>query len=437
MEDLHHFLEQITPYLIEKRRRFHQYPEVAWTEYVTTYEIIKELEELDFTITYGKDIHVSEERMGLPTEEQFKLHEKRARDYGVPEEVLTNIANGHTGVIAKMDTKTSGKHTVLRFDIDALPIHEKSDPAHFPSEFHFSSKINGNMHACAHDGHTSIGLGVAKWLHLNKNLLTGKFTLIFQPAEEGGRGAKPIVEKGWLDDADYFLTGHIGIHSIPVGHIAATTTNFLASTKMDITFKGKSAHAGLEPNAGKNALLASATASLQLSAIPRHSEGATRINIGKLEAGSGRNVIPDLAKMQIETRGQTTSLNEDYMVGEATRIIKASAAMYNVKEEIEIVGSAPTASCNQEWITIMKESCKDSHFVTKVIDELPLGASEDATFMMNRVQEKGGLATYLVFGSPLKEGHHHQAFDFDENVLKVALETIALTLNNIHRKVGG
>ncbi|MDX5475713.1 MAG: amidohydrolase [Bacillaceae bacterium] len=434
MESFNQFIEEITPYLIEKRRQFHQFPEVAWTEYVTTYELLKELEKLDFTVVYGKEILISEARMGLPSEEQLNIHEKRAMEHGVPEEVLMNMAHGHTGVIAKLNTNFPGKHSILRFDIDALPIEETNEYSHYPNECQFSSKIKGNMHACAHDGHAAIGLGVAKFLHTYKEFLTGQFTLIFQPAEEGGRGAKPIVEKGWLDDADYFLTGHIGIHSIPVGNIAATTTNFLASTKMDVTFKGKSAHAGLEPNKGKNALLASATASLQLSGIPRHEDGATRINIGKLEAGNGRNIVADLAKMQMETRGQTTSLNEDYMVKEAIRIIKASAAMYDVQEEIEIVGSAPTASCNKEWISILKESCQESQLVTRVINELPLGASEDATFMMNRVQEKGGLATYLVFASPLKEGHHHPSFDFDESVLKVAFETFALTLNKIHKK---
>ncbi|MED4014579.1 amidohydrolase [Sutcliffiella cohnii] len=431
--DINSFIEEITPYVIEKRREFHEHPEVAWTEYVTSYKIIKELEKLNCTIHFGNEIFVTEERIGLPSQTDISENEARAMEMGVPSSFIEKMKNGHTGVIAQFDTGKPGKHTAFRFDIDALPILEAEEENHIPFQQKFHSKRAGVMHSCAHDGHAAIGLGIAQFLYQFTDELTGRFTVIFQPAEEGGRGAKPIVAKGWLDDADYFISGHIGIQSYPVGTIAATANNFLASSKIDVTYLGKSAHAGLEPNKGRNALLAAASAALHLNGITRHADGATRINIGTLEAGSGRNIVADLAKMQLETRGATTELNEEYMVKEAIRIIKASANLFDVEEEITFVGSAPNATCDEEWIPLVKESSADSSLVTNVIDEMSMGASEDATYMMNRVREKGGLATYMVFCSPLPAGHHHPKFDFEEMVLPTAIDAISRLVLHINK----
>ena len=429
------FIQSITPYLIKKRRELHEHPEVGWTEYVTTYKLAEELQALDFNITVGKDTMVSSARMGVPCEQDLEKNEERAKEMGVPADFIEKMAGGHTGVIAQLQTGRPGKHVAMRFDIDALPIQESQDAHHAPTQQHFSSKRDAIMHACGHDGHAVIGLGIARFLQQFKHELNGQFTLIFQPAEEGGRGAKSIVERGWLDQVDYFLSGHIGVHSLPVGSIAATTTKFLASSKYNIIFKGKSAHAGLEPNTGKNALLAAASASLHLTGITRHADGATRINIGKLEAGSGRNIVADIARMEIETRGETTALNE-YMTEEALRIIKASAALYDVKVTIEFVGAALNATCNEEFISIVEKAAKHSASISNVLTALPLGASEDVTYMIDRVQKQGGKATFMIFASPLPAGHHHPSFDYDEAVIPTAVEILSSTVLEIIKKEG-
>ncbi|KAB2336650.1 M20 family metallo-hydrolase [Cytobacillus depressus] len=418
------FVEELTPYLVKKRREFHQYPEVGWTEYVTTYKIATELSALGFSLAIGKEAIRSGERLGVPADSELEEAEERARQFGVPGEFLAKLKGGYTGLAASLDTGKVGKHMTLRFDIDALPIKESKDAQHLPSKEGFASVREGVMHACGHDGHITIGLGVAHYLSQVKNDLSGRFTLIFQPAEEGGKGAKSFVENGWLDGTDYFISGHIGIHSLPVGEIAATTDKFLSSTKINVEYKGKSAHSGLEPNKGKNALLASAAAALHLNGITRHMDGATRINTGKLEAGSGRNIIAEYARMEIETRGETDELNE-YMTGEALRIIQASAGIYDVKVDTEIVGTAPIALCNEEWVSIAKEASEKTTTVTNIIPSLPLGASEDVAYMINHVQAQGGSASYLIFCSPLAAGHHHPSFDFDEQVLPTAVEMIS------------
>jgi aminobenzoyl-glutamate utilization protein A len=426
IEKIESFLKEQTSSLTDLRRELHQYPEVAWTEYVTTFKIGRILESLGYDLAIGKDAIKSEARLGFPSEEESRRQEERAGEAGVPEAWLQKMKGGHTGLAASINTGKPGKHVAMRFDIDGLPIKESKSEEHTPTEKKFVSEREGFMHSCGHDGHAVIGIGIAQFIKENLDTLCGRFTLLFQPAEEGGRGAKTMVEAGWLDDVDLFLSGHIGIHDLPAGAIAASTTHFLATTKINVSFHGKSAHAGLQPNEGRNALLAAAAASLHLNGITRHQDGATRINIGKLEAGSGRNIIADYARMEIETRGETTELN-DYMAEEANRIIQASGDLYGVRAETEIAGTAISSKCDEELIKLIEEACTGSSFITEVIPSLPLGASEDVTFMIDHVQKQGGLATFMIFPSPLPAGHHHPSFDFDEKAIPCAIDALLRT----------
>lgn len=427
------FLQDIEPRLIQWRRDFHQYPEVGWTEYRTTYRIAERLAELGYEVFAGRQALASEARMGVPMKEVLNHAEHRAREQGVPSEWLERMKDGHTGLVACLDTGRPGPHIAFRFDIDALPIKESEEEAHAPYVHKFRSLHHGSMHACGHDGHTAIGLGLAHWLVQFQERLKGKYTLLFQPAEEGSRGAKAMVAKGWLDDVDYFLTGHIGVISENVGHVASRTAGFLATTKMNVIYKGRSAHAGFEPQKGKNALLAACSAALQLQAIPHHSDGATRLNVGTLHAGQGRNIVPDQANMELETRGETTALNQ-YMDDETRRILKAVAQLYDVEMDLEVVGEGIGAFCDPEWDQIVREACADSLYVTHMLSEAKIGGSEDATYMMKRVQEQGGKATYMIFASPLTAGHHHPSFDFQERVLTVAVETYARCVVHVLEK---
>ncbi|MGM0854991.1 MAG: amidohydrolase [Bacillota bacterium] len=425
MSSLKQFIDEIVPSLTAFRRTLHLKPELGFTEYVTTYLIGKELINQGFTIHLGKDALESTERMGVPSQEYLAIEEERAMKEGVEKGWLDKMKGGHTGLAATFDTGKPGPHMAFRFDIDALPIKESDDPDHhFPTKEGFRSQYESVMHACGHDGHAAIGLGVASFLSAYKDQLCGRFTLLFQPAEEGGRGAKAMVKKGWLENVDYFASGHIGIRDTKLGLVYATTHSFLASSKINVTYKGKAAHAGLEPEKGRNALLAAAAASLHLYNIPRHSEGATRINVGKLQAGTGRNIIADEALLEMETRGETTAINQ-YMLKEALRILQASGDLYSMNTEIDVVGETVEAECNKEWIAWLKEAVQDSPVISEVLDGLPLKASEDVTYMMNEVQNQGGSATFMVFGTGLKNGHHHHQFDFEEGVLNVAVDAFA------------
>ncbi|WP_307728892.1 amidohydrolase [Alkalicoccobacillus plakortidis] len=395
---------------------------MAWCEYQTTAYIVEKLSPLSFKLFLGKDVSDSDARMGLPTQEEDQWHVDRARKNGVPHELLEKMKGNHTGLVAQLDTGKPGKHMAFRFDIDALPIHETQEVEHAPVKNQFASRHNGQMHACGHDGHTSIGLGVAHLLHDLKDELTGTYTLIFQPAEEGVRGAKSIVQKGWLDHADLFLAGHI-MHQ-PEGTIVPGISSSLATSKYNVVFSGVSSHAGASPETGQNALFAAATAATQLYGIARHSGGATRINVGKLIAGNGRNIIADTAYMEIETRGETNELNE-YVSSKAEKILKAAADMHDVQVSTELVGKGISAQSDDIWNEIVQSSVSDSTYVTHVSPAFEkIGGSEDATYMMERVQAKGGLATYLLYGSTLSAAHHNPAFDYGEGVLAIAVDSL-------------
>lgn len=147
------------------------------------------------------------------------------------------------------------------------------------------------------------GLGTAIILSEIKDRLSGTVKLIFQPGEEGSRGAAAMEAAGILEGVDYIFGGHIGFQARRSGDLICGTRGFLATTKLDVTFAGKPAHAGSAPEEGRNALRAAAACALNLHAISRHGQGASRINVGSLHAGQGRNVIPPNAVLQLEPVG--------------------------------------------------------------------------------------------------------------------------------------
>ena len=113
------------------------------------------------------------------------------------------------------------------------------------------------------------------------------------------------------------------------------------------------------------------------------------------------------------------------MLKEALRILQASGDLYGVETEINLVGETVEAQCNEEWIQWLEEIKDESPYLSEVLNTIPLKASEDVTYMINEVQNQGGSATFMVFGTALKNGHHHHEFDFEEDVLQVAVDAFA------------
>ncbi|MCW2256691.1 aminobenzoyl-glutamate utilization protein A [Providencia alcalifaciens] len=422
---LNNAVENITDQLQTWRRDFHQYAESGWFEFRTATLVANELNHLGYQLQLGKDVIDADSRMGLPSPAQLAAQEKRAITQGALIEWLPHFSGGFTGIVATLDTGKTGPTLAFRVDMDALDLNEALTNQHRPHAEGFSSCNPQMMHACGHDGHTAIGLGLARILKQYQSQLTGRIKIIFQPAEEGTRGAKSMAEAGVVDDVDFFVAIHIGT-GVPKGELVCGSNSFLATTKFDVTYHGKAAHSGAKPEKGKNALIAAAQATLGLYGIPRHSEGSSRVNVGVLNAGIGRNVIPDHALMKVETRGETNEINE-FMYQQAINIIEGAAKMQDVKADIRLMGAAQSSHSSPQWVDFIAHLAQNKiPELTSIVKNRPEAAgSEDATYFMERTKTLGGQATYMIFGTELTAGHHNEHFDFDENVMAVAVKTLA------------
>lgn len=412
--------------MIARRRDLHRHPEPGWTEFRTASLVAATLESLGFDVATGEDALARDSMMGLPSPEALRAAEERAAAEGAEPRWLERMKGGLTGVVGTLQFTKPGPVVALRFDMDSNDVDETDAPDHLPNREGFASLHAGAMHACGHDGHTTVGLAVAKLLAERKNDLAGTLKLVFQPAEEGVRGAKAMTDRGVVDDVDYMLGAHFGFKMKETGSIACNVTGFLATGKYDARFTGQASHAGAAPEAGRNALLAAACAALNLHAIPRHSGGASRINVGVLEAGTGRNVTADKALLKLETRGATSAINE-FMETEAKRVIEAAAAMYGVEVSIEKVGGAAGGNNTPELAAFVAKRAEDLGVFSKIVGDCDFGASEDFAYFMERVQSHGGQAAYLMVGADLSAGHHDSHFNFDENALPNAAKILACT----------
>lgn len=420
--------ERILKDMILRRRDFHKYPETGWSEFRTTAKIAEIIGVLGYDMQFCGDRIKPEDVMGRTVDPEAEM--KRAIEQGADEELIVKM-KGYTGLIAELDMGIPGPVTVFRFDIDCVDTNETEDDGHPPVKGNFRSCSPGRMHACGHDGHIAIGLALAEVL-INENYLKGKIRLLFQPAEEGARGAYAMTMSGIVDDADYFIAPHIGLGS-PTGTVYGGTKGFLCSTKFDADFKGIGAHAGGEPNKGRNALLAAASAVLSLHSIAPHADGITRINVGVLNAGEGRNVVPPNAHMKIETRGATAE-SEAYVYERAIQILHGAADMYGVSLAITKRGETITAESDLELADIVIGAARSVEGVKNYEGIQSMLGSDDACWMMKRVQERGGKATYISIGADTLAGHHNDHFDFDESALQIGLEVLyntVLKLNGI------
>lgn len=314
----------------------------------------------------------------------------------------------------------------MRFDIDALEMQEVHKKGHYPYDNGFASVNKGFCHSCGHDAHTAIGLGVAEIVMQVKQKLTGKIKLIFQPAEEGGGGAIGIVNKGILDDVNYFFAPHMGLIK-PNGKpllshgIICGVNDFLDVRRINAEYQGQSAHSCGDPHNGKNALLAACNATINIHAIAPHSEGMLRVNVGMLAGGVSRNTIAPNANLIIEVRGENKTV-ADYGEKRVNAVLNSAATMYDVEVSINKIGSTCSAKSDNEARKLVFEIANDIAWFTEYYDLGSVGGSDDASEMITKVQSNGGLATYIGVGADIAAGYHNELFDFDENAMLPAVE---------------
>jgi len=409
--------------LVELRRDLHRHPEPAWREFYTTARIVEELETRDLDALHvGPDV-LDDGRTGVPDDAELKAWVDRARDAGAREDVLTRLEGGYTGAVAVAE-RGDGPTLALRVDIDALPIEESTSSDHAPAAGGFRSENEGYMHACGHDAHATIGIGVLDAI-LDSDF-SGTLKVFFQPGEEQIVGGEPMANSGHLDDVDALLAVHVGLDH-PTGQVVAGIDGFLAVSQFEATFRGSPAHAGARPETGDNAVQAAATAIGNLYGISRHADGATRVNVGVIEGGTATNIVPERVRIEGEVRGETTELME-YMDQRARRVLRSAAEMHGCAVEIERAGTAPSTTSDDDLRGVVGAVARDTPGVTSILESDHLGGSEDATYLMQRVQDRGGSAAYVCVGTDHPGGHHTATFDVDEETIGIAVDVLSRAL---------
>jgi aminobenzoyl-glutamate utilization protein A len=406
--------------LVSLRRDLHRHPEPAWREFYTTARIVSEIERIGVDELHVGPEVLDGERHGVPDEPTLSEWRERALDAGADPDVVERLAEGKTGAVAVLE-RGDGPVVGLRVDIDGLPRAESDDPDHDPAAEGFRSENEGAMHACGHDAHATIGIGVLETIA--ESDFGGTLKLFFQPAEEMVAGGGPMSRSGHLDDVGCLLAMHVGLDH-PTGEVVAGIDGFLAVEHFHAEFEGEGAHAGAKPNGGRNAVQAAATAIGNLYAIPRHEDGATRINAGVVAGGTATNIIPEEARIDGEIRGETTALRE-YTREHAHRILESAAEMHDCSVTVGESADAPSGTSDPELTSVVANVASDVDGVDSIVDSDDLGGSEDATYLMRRVQERGGKAAYVGIGTDHPGGHHSATFDVDEESLRIGVETLS------------
>ncbi len=432
--------EKLEQELRELRRDFHKYAEVKWTEFRTTCKVAQRLQALGIPVLLGKETTVPGMQFSFPDEQTLAQEMARAKEQGANQELLERT-EGYTGAVGILDTGRPGPVVAMRFDMDALPIDEENADTHFPCANGFSSINHNCTHACGHDGHTAIGLVLAEVLAEMQDELCGKIKFIFQPSEEGGGGARGMVERGLLDDVDYFFAPHMGLSTLdgkPLGShaIMGGARDFLDSRRYNVSYIGKAAHPCGDPNNGKNALLAACNAALNVHAIAPHCEGMMRVNVGVLHAGVGRNTIAPEAHMELEVRGENDAI-ATYAEQKMLSVVRGAADMYQLECEIQVIGKTLSGQSDDAAIEMVMEAAHEIPWYTEFYPVGSVGGTDDASDMMRRVQEHGGIATYIGLGADFAASFHNRAFNFDEDALLPGVELFVKLIQQAGKRFEG
>ncbi|WP_435365681.1 amidohydrolase [Haloarchaeobius sp. DYHT-AS-18] len=413
--------------LAELRRDLHRYPEPGWCEYWTTARLVEEIQAIGVDeLAVGEEAYDPADRMAVPSEDELTTWYQRALDRGADPDILEQLRGGKTGAVAVLD-RGEGPTVGLRVDIDGLYIDESEDGGHIPADEGFRSETGETMHACGHDSHMTWGLATLE--AIKESDFSGRLVVFFQPAEEVSGGGAPMAKSEYCDDIDYLFAVHVGL-DYPTGEVVAGIERPLAMCHVDVEIEGTSAHAGKAPEEGNNAIQALGTAIENVYGIPRHSDGMTRVNVGRVEGGTASNIIAEDVEAVAEARGETTELME-YAKAELRRKFETAAEMHGCEADVDIVSESPRADSDPELVDVVADVAEGVAGVETVLPTADFGASEDATFLMERVQNEGGLACYSIVGTDHPTSHHTPTFDVDERSLEMGVEVLTNSILSV------
>lgn len=422
--------------LTEYRREFHKYPENGWREFRTSARVAEILTGMGYDVAMGPDV-IEPGSVGEPerlSEEQIRQEMERAVRQGA-DPAFVKRTQGWPGVMAVLDTGREGPVSAMRFEMDCLPYDEPQKPGYRPCDEGYLSCNPQSVHACGHDGHTAIGLGIAAELMKRKGELKGKIKLFFQPAEETFYGAQSIVDKGHLDDVMNFIAVHIALSAenkpLPSHTVACGCRDFLSDRQLDVYLEGKAAHPCGASQEGKNALLAACSAALNIHSIAPHEEGLCRVNVGEIHAGVCANTIAPDAMMRIEYRGQKPAISE-YAGQRIFDILEGTAKAYDLKYHYVDYGEVPAGASDYAMMEVVQRAAKKVPWFQTVYFEGNVGGTDDAAVMLTKVQQNGGIGSYVGIGADTTGPVHNPEFDFDEDCLQAAVDVCVYALEELH-----
>ena len=377
--DIRKHIKDLIPEMNLWRHYIHENPEIAYEEHNTS----------DFIAT-------------KLTEFNIEIH----RGLG---------GTGIVGVIHGKDNGASKRSLGIRADIDALPMTEKTNLS-------YSSKNDGKMHACGHDGHTTMLLGAAKYLAETKNFL-GTVYCIFQPAEEGGNaGAKSMIKDGLF--SKFNIDSVWGIHNwpgVPVGQAVIHEGFAMAGGDIIvITIEGKGGHAAQPQFSNDPMVSAGLTITALQSCISRQLNPFDQsvLSLTKIEGGSAFNVIPDRVTIGGTLRSTNTDTRND-MLEKIKHAAQGACSVNNCSVNIEIRPGYPS-TINDKKSAIFASSVFENSFGMNSLnkEEKPTMTSEDFSYML---QEKPG--AYIWLGAGEKSEKLHSAhYDFNDELLPIGAE---------------
>ena len=373
-------IRNMQPQLVEWRRRLHQKPELSFNENLTAQFVSQKLQE-----------------------------------WGIEHE--TNIAK--TGIVATIDSGKPGRVLAIRADMDALPIQEEN-------EVDYRSQHDGIMHACGHDGHTAIALGTVCYLAKHKHSFSGKVKFIFQPAEEGPGGAKPMIEAGVLKNPD--VDAIVGLHlwnNLPLGTVGVRSGALMAAVEIfDCTIFGKGGH-GAMPHQTVDSIVVTAQIVSALQAIVARNIDpidSAVVTVGKFHAGDAHNVIANTAQIGGTVRYFNPAY-QGYFGKRIDQVIAGICQSHGANYKLDYSAFYPPV-INDSRIAELVRGVAESVVETPagIVPECQTMGGEDMSFFL---QEVPGCYFFLGSANPEKNlayPHHHPRFDFDETALGMGVE---------------
>lgn len=374
-------------WLVDLRRWFHRFPETAYKEKKTSAKICEVLN--TFNVPYQSGV-------------------------------------GGTGILARLRAKRTGPVLAFRADMDALPLNEANDVS-------YKSQHHGLMHACGHDGHMTIALGVIKWLIERdwQKRGAGEILFIFQPAEEGGAGAKAMLETGIfnLEPIEAVFAGHLHPER-PAGDIGiADEIGNAAADTVFIRLKGKGGH-GAHPHQCKDPIVVGAHLVTQLQTLISRElpplESAV-LTIGRFEAGTASNIIPEEVIMEGTLRTLRSEIRSQ-IIERFEALVEGIERSYDVTAALQISKGYPVLVNDSKLVKHTKRCAIDVLGSGHVHTDLPRMGAEDFAYFS---QKWPGVMVGLGCHDPCKGfqyGLHSCHFDFDEHTLDVGTRLFAYVL---------